>query len=195
MKNKILIYLIFIFFSNFAYAENLFIQSEEINIDKNKEVTIFKNNVIFKTQDNKTIKSEYAEYDKKSGLITLKNKVILIDEKNNIIETDFAEYFENEKKFKSNGATKIITSEGYNVQGSNIISDQNRTTSNEKTIISDLENNTIFLDNFEFDNNSNIFKSIGFVKIEDKLNNIYEFSQIYIDTKKRNFRFRYKGFY
>ena len=185
MKNKILIYLIFMFFSNFAYAENLFIQSEEINIDKNKEVTIFKNNVIFKTQDNKTIKSEYAEYDKKIGLITLKNKVILIDEKNNIIETDFAEYFENEKKFKSNGATKIITSEGYNVQGSNIISDQNRTTSNEKTIISDLENNTIFLDNFEFNNNSNIFKSIGFVKIEDKLNNIYEFSQIYIDTKKK----------
>ena len=64
----------------------------------------------------------------------------------------------------------------------NIISDQNRTTSNEKTIISDLENNTIFLDNFEFNNNNNI-KSIGFVKIEDKLNNIWIF-QIYIDTKK-----------
>ena len=31
----------------------------------------------------------------------------------------------------------------------------------------------------------NIFKSVGLVKIEDKQNNTYEFSQIYIDTKKK----------
>ena len=29
-----------------------------------------------------------------------------------------------------------------------------------------------------------MFKSIGFIKIEDKNENSYEFSQIYIDTKK-----------
>ena len=32
---------------------------------------------------------------------------------------------------------------------------------------------------------NNIFKSIGYVKIEDKLGNVTEFSQIYIDTKKK----------
>ena len=56
-----------------VFAESLSIQSGKINIDKNKQITIFQNNVIFKTQDNKTIKSEYAEYDKKNGLIKLKD--------------------------------------------------------------------------------------------------------------------------
>ena len=49
----------------------------------------------------------------------------------------------------------------------------------------DPDGNQIYLENFEFNINSNIFKSIGFVKIQDKMNNIYEFSQIYIDTKKK----------
>ena len=59
--------------------------------------------------------------------------------------------------------------------------------SNKKTIIIDLDNNKISLDNFEYSTINNIFKSIGEIKIEDNKNNDYEFSQIYIDTKKRNF--------
>ena len=57
-----------------------------------------------------------------------------------------------------------------------------------QTLLKDPDGNQIYLENFEFNINSNIFKSIGLVKIQDKMNNIYEFSQIYIDTKKRNFR-------
>ena len=34
---------------------------------------------------------------------------------------------------------------------------------------------------------NNIFKSVGLTKIKDKLKNIYEFNQIYIDTKKKKF--------
>ena len=41
------------------------------------------------------------------------------------------------------------------------------------------------MDNFEYKINENIFKSLGVIKIEDKNKNIYEFSQIYIDTKKK----------
>ena len=41
------------------------------------------------------------------------------------------------------------------------------------------------MENFEYLTKSNIFKSIGYIKIEDIKNNIYEFSQVYIDTKKR----------
>ena len=41
------------------------------------------------------------------------------------------------------------------------------------------------MDSFEFEINNNIFKSVGLVKIEDKLDNVYEFSQVYIDTKKK----------
>ena len=61
--------------------------------------------------------------------------------------------------------------------------------SNKKTSIKDQENNKIFLENFEYQAENNIFKSVGLARVEDKMNNSYEFSQIYIDTKKRNFRY------
>ena len=57
--------------------------------------------------------------------------------------------------------------------------------SEEKTIIVDKEGNKIYLDNFEYLKENNIFKSIGFIKIEDISDNHYEFSQIYIDTNKK----------
>ena len=123
MRNKFLIIIksfLFTFFFNFLLADDLFIQSEKINIDKKKEVTIFKDNVIFKTQDNKTIQSGYAEYNKKKNLIILKDRVILIDQNNNRIETEFAEYFENKKQFSSKGSTRIITREGYTLEGKNV---------------------------------------------------------------------------
>ena len=49
----------------------------------------------------------------------------------------------------------------------------------------DNENNKIFLKNFEYLNNQNIIKSIGFIKIIDNKDNNYEFSQIYIDQNKK----------
>ena len=54
----------------------------------------------------------------------------------------------------------------------------------KKTTILDEDNNKIFLENFEFSVNENIFKSIGLIKVQDKEKNTYEFTQIYIDTKK-----------
>ena len=168
-----------------VFAESLSIQSGKINIDKNKQITIFQNNVIFKTQDNKTIKSEYAEYDKKNGLIKLKDQVTLQDEKNNIILTEDAEYFESKKQFKSYGKTIIKTYDGYTIESQNILLDKKKAVSKDNTIIKDLDNNIIYLENFEFLSDENIFKSVGLVKIEDKQNNTYEFSQVYIDTKKK----------
>ena len=57
--------------------------------------------------------------------------------------------------------------------------------SDKDTIITDQENNKIYLENFEYITRENIFKSLGLVKIEDLNGNTYEFSQIYIDTKKK----------
>ena len=42
-----------------------------------------------------------------------------------------------------------------------------------------------YLENFEFLTEQNIFKSIGFIRLEDNSKNNYEFSQICIDTKKK----------
>ena len=41
------------------------------------------------------------------------------------------------------------------------------------------------MSNFEYQIEKNIFKSLGYVKILDKNQNLYEFNQIYIDTKKK----------
>ena len=57
--------------------------------------------------------------------------------------------------------------------------------SNDETTITDKDNNTIFLENFDYLANNSIFKSVGIIKINDLNNNTYEFSQIYIDTKKK----------
>ena len=52
------------------------------------------------------------------------------------------------------------------------------------TTVQDPDGNLITLNNFEYSVEEDIFKSVGSVKILDKLKNSYEFSQIYIDTKK-----------
>ena len=57
--------------------------------------------------------------------------------------------------------------------------------SNKNSILTDKSGNNIYLENFEYLANENIFKSVGLIKINDQNNNNYEFSQIYIDTKKK----------
>ena len=180
--------LIFLFlFITAVNAEDVAIESKNMSFDKTNQKTIFSNEVILKTKENKSIKSEYAEYDKKNGLIILKDEVVLIDRQNNKIETNHAEYFEDKKIFKTIGASKIITKEGYVVDGSNFFFDSlnNNLVSKESTVIKDVEENTIYLENFEFLNRENIFKSVGSIKVEDKIKNVYEFSQIYIDVEKK----------
>ena len=187
MKNNIILIIFIIFIANSTLADNLFIQSKSISLDKNKEITIFENEVLVKTEDNNKITSEYAEYEKKKGYIKFKKKVKITDLKNNIIETNYAEYDDQKKVFKSQGPTKILTSENYTILGEDILFDNNKgqIQSKNKTIIFDQNKNKINLENFNYDIKKNIFKSIGFVKIEDLEGNSTEFSQIYIDTKKK----------
>ena len=186
MKSKNFIYLFtFLFFSN-AFAENIQIQAKNITLDKDKVTTVFENDVIIKTED-KIIKSQYLKYNKKIGLLILKNNIIAEDNDNNTITAENAEFNENKEIFKTFGPTNIITSEKYIVKSKDIIIDNKIKTisSSEVTSINDPEGNYIELQNFNYQVKNNIFKSVGSVKILDKLKNSYEFSQIYIDTKKK----------
>ena len=187
MKNNFFIIFFSLFIGAKVFGESVLIESKIINLDKNKETSIFKNEVVITTQDNSKITSEYAEYDRVNGVIKLKENIKAIDNKNNIIESENAIYYENTKVFKSFGPTKIITSDQYIIEGSDITFDNQKKfiTSSNKALVTDLDNNKIYLDNFEYIVENNIFKSVGYVKIEDKLNNTYEFSQVYIDTKKK----------
>ena len=157
MKNNFFILLIFFIFFKPLYAENLNIKSLNISIDKNTKLTIFKDDVVATDSKNNIFKSEYAEYDKNSKLL------------------------------KSKGETTIITSEGYILKGKNILFDNknNLIVSNDPAVINDLEKNNIFLENFEYLVKDNLFKSVGNIEVIDLKKNSYNFSQIYIDEKKR----------
>tara|TARA_B100001057_G_scaffold496277_1_gene597318 strand:- start:7179 stop:9578 length:2400 start_codon:yes stop_codon:yes gene_type:complete len=186
MKNKFLLIFITIFLSTKLFAENIFIEAKNISLDKEKEISIFRNDVTVKTIDKK-ITSQYAEYNKVIQEIILKDKIIAEDKFGNIIKADYAEYNNLEKMYKTVGPTTLITSEDYSLKGSDIFFDNNNKIirSDKKSILQDISGNKIFLENFEYLANENIFKSVGYVKVIDHLQNKYEFSQIYIDTKKR----------
>ena len=85
------------------------------------------------------------------------------------------------------GPTTITTTEKYIIEGEDIFFDNGKgfILSEKNAVITDKEKNKIYLENFEYLTQSNIFKSIGYIKIEDIKNNSYEFSQLYIDTKKK----------
>ena len=95
----------------------------------------------------------------------------------------------NLKLLTSKGLTKIITSENYLLEGNDIIFDDlnKYIISDNETTIKDQDNNKIYLDNFKYLINDYIFKSIGEIRVEDNLKNVYNFSQIYIDTKKKSY--------
>ena len=176
-----------IFYNSLASADNVLIQAKNITIDKKKQITIFENEVNIKTYDNNTIQSNYAEYNKGTGQINLKGKITAIDNRNNIIESNFAEYNDNTKIFRSIGYTKIITSEKYLIESENVTFDNKNyfIKSENNTTIKDQDGNFIYLENFDYQTKNNIFKSIGFVEISDNSQNKYKFSQIYIDTQKK----------
>ena len=157
MKNSLYIFIISIFIFSSATAENLNIQSKTISIDKDTKLALFK------------------------------DEVVAIDSKNNTLTTEFAEYSKDLKVLKSKGETKIVTSEGFNVSGTNIVFDNlNKIIrSEEPAVIEDLDKNEIFLDKFEYSTTNKFFKSTGKIKFLDRNNNSYNFSQIYIDEKKR----------
>ena len=187
MKNKLFIIIILVFFKSILNAQDLVIESKKISLDKKQELSTFEDEVIIKTTENNLIKSDYAQYDKKNGIIILKKNIEATDNKNNKFFSDEAIYNENLKKLESIGFTKIITNENYIIEGNDIILDDKNKfiSSNKKTIITDENRNKIYLNNFEYLTSKFIFKSVGEIRVEDSINNTYKFSQIYIDTKRR----------
>lgn len=187
MRNNFISLLIFIFFANNLSAENFNINAKNISIDKKKEITVFKDNVVIIDENNNEIKSEFASYDKKSDFFILKNDVSIKDPQGNILRSEEATYSKKNGLYKIIGEAKILTAAGYDVKTSDLTLDTFRKIlqSKKETRIQDLQDNLILLENFEYLSAENIFKSIGIIKVTDKQNNSYEFSQIYIDEKKR----------
>ena len=108
------------------------------------------------------------------------------DKNNNILETDYIKYDEKEKIFVTKGPTKITIDENYILNGKDLlINKKNLIISENKTTIIDSDQNKITLNNFKYNSKIGFFKSLGEIEIKDKNENIYEFTQLYIDTKKK----------
>jgi len=157
MKNNLLAIFFSIFFFQSILAENLNIQSSSISVDKKTKITIFKDNVVAS------------------------------DSKNNLFKTKYAEYKKDLKLLESKGETTILTSEGYFLSGKNILFDNQKKLirSEENAVITDLDNNKIYVENFEYSTNNNFFRSVGIIKVIDINKNSYNFSQVYIDEKEK----------
>ena len=188
MRNKFLLILSIIFFFSQAHStENLNIESENISVDKKKETTIFENKVYIQDKDFNSIKSEYAEYNRKKQILKIKKNILIKDKYGNTIKGNEINYNINSKIIKSLGDIHITTVDGYSINSKNIILDnkKNILKSDSQTLIKDLDENTIFLENFELLLDKNIIKSVGLIKLVDFKKNTYKFSQIYIDSKKK----------
>jgi LPS-assembly protein len=186
MKNKLLIILSILIASFDLHAENLLIEAKDISLDKNNKTTVFKKDVKVQTA-NQIITSQFAEYNKDKQELILKKNIVARDGQNNEIKSEFAEYNKAKDVFRTSGITNLKSAKNYLLEGEDIVFDNKskKILSNKPSILTDLNGNKIYLENFEYLINENIFKSIGLVKIIDQFQNTYEFSQIYIDTQKK----------
>jgi len=159
MKNNIFYssLLIFIFLSLNLSSQELEINSSKIQYDNIKKITILEGNVNSKDEKGNKLFSEHATYNKLDAL------------------------------FETLGETKIITSNGFEVLGTNIVLDNKKKLiySNNKTQILDKDGNKILVEMFNYSILTNIFFSKGNIKVVDINNNNYNFSEIYIDEKKK----------
>ena len=88
MKNKIFI---FCLCKVLFIAENFSIRAKNISLEKEKELTIFRDEVVITTEENEIIKGKLRNMTKK-GIYNNKRQYNLVDKKNNITKTDYLEF-------------------------------------------------------------------------------------------------------
>ena len=159
MKNNFLFFLFLfsIIFNSPLVAQELEINSYKAKYDTLNKVTIFEGDVNSSDIKGNKLFSEYAEYNKLLEII------------------------------KTKGKTKILTSGGYEIFSSDVVFDNRKKIiySNNKTDIIDKDGNNVSVEMFSYSILTNIFYSKGNIKIVDINKNNYNFSEIYIDEKKK----------
>ena len=106
---------------------------------------------------------------------------------NNVIKSDYVIYDNKLEKLNIKGNVIISTAEGYSIKSKDIVLDKKNNVffSKSPSTITDIQNNEIFLENFNYQYKEKKIKSIGEIKVVDQKENIYKFSQIYIDEKSK----------
>ena len=194
MKNKILkkIYLIFLLtfcvFVN-SNAEEIKINSTELNILENGNILQGKKGFESYSDTGIEILGDEFEYDKTKNILIAEGNIVLLDKKKDlIIKSNELSYFKNEGKIVLTGKTNINIENKYSIKGSDIVylKKDNLIYSNTNTEFSDLNNNQIKLKEFNFDTERKIFSGKQ-AKLFDKNNSEYEFSDFKFNLAKKEF--------
>ena len=88
---------------------------------------------------------------------------------------------------KSKGVTKVITSENYIFESNNVQFDNknNIIRSDFPSVIYDADGNKISVEMFNYNSIENVIFSKGKIKMQDKNDNLFNFSEIYREKKKK----------
>ncbi len=161
MINKFYIFLLILFFLVF---NNQNLNANELSID-----------------------AQTIELEKDIETLNAEGNVKVVDDKNNLIKSEKIIYNKKDQILKTTGKTEIFTSEEYRILGENIVYDNVKKiiSSNSKTQIIDKEGNEIVVEMFNYIVDKNMFLSAGEIKVSDNKKNEYYFTEIYIDEKKR----------
>ena len=191
MKNKIFIFLLqFIFiFGNSLNANEFTIESTEIKILEEGNVTEAKKGVKIISNDGIEINSNELSYDKKKNILRVFGNVKIKDKKNNIFtEGEEYVYYKNIEKIISKGKTNSKIQDKYIIKSLDLIYERNlsKIYSQNKSNIIDQNNNSFSFSKFEFDIDNNILKAKD-LSLFDSLNNQYYLSFAVVNLKENKF--------
>ena len=184
--------LFFFFLTLFTFnidlnAEEFNITAKEILLDKANEILIGKGSVEAIDSDGKIIYADKIIYEKTREFLTATGNVKIFDNEKNILTTNKATYDKINNLIITYDNTELILKEGYKLISKNITYNTNKKilSSNDNSIFNDSDGNIVETSMFQYLIESNLFSSIGKIKITDIKKNKYFFKEVHIDTKKK----------
>ena len=194
MKNNKILQIIIIFFSGILFftsliAEEIKIDSSELNILEGGKILEGKNGFKSYTDTGLEIIGEQFKYNKNKNTLVANGNVIINDIENSlIIESNKIKYFKNDEKLILQGVTYITISNEYFIKSEDVVYEKKNYLifSNNQTILNDLSKNKINLGKFNFNTNNKIISGEQ-VAVIDNENSKYLFSEFKLDTIKDEF--------
>ena len=191
IKNKkklLIVFLISIIsFNTSINAEEFNITAKEILVDKENEILIGKESVKAIDSEGNIIRADKITYEKTREFILAEGNVKISDMEGNVLTTNKATYDKINELISTFDNTELMLYEGYKLITKNILYNTNKKilNSNDNSIISDNDGNLIETSMFQYQIKSNLFSSVGRIKITDINKNKYFFKELHIDTKKK----------
>ena len=188
--NKFVISLIYILFLSLnSYAEDVDIESSQIEIKDNGNLIIAYNSDTFLKKENIKISSKIVNYYKSERLINFNNDVIFDDLNNKVkIKSDEIIYDINKEIVNSVGDVILNFDDKYIMNSKNLFYDRINQVifSSAKTIITDFQKNSYLLENnFRINLLNNTIKANKAI-ITDKDNNKFYFENLMINLNNNH---------